>query len=69
MLEANLDVGRGPVATILVDKGELKVGDAIVVGVADQRLGAIPVAVVEPREGVSDLGSDELETFARQQLP
>ena len=34
VLEANLDVGRGPVATILVDKGELKVGDPIVAGAA-----------------------------------
>ena len=34
MLEANLDKGRGPVATILVDKGELKVGDPIVAGAA-----------------------------------
>ena len=32
VLEANLDKGRGPVATILVDKGELKVGDPIVAG-------------------------------------
>jgi translation initiation factor IF-2 len=32
VLEANLDVGRGPVATVLVDKGELKVGDPIVAG-------------------------------------
>ncbi len=34
VLEANLDVGRGPVATILVDKGTLKVGDPIVAGAA-----------------------------------
>ena len=34
VLEANLDKGRGPVATILVDKGELKVGDPIVAGPA-----------------------------------
>ena len=34
VLEANLDVGRGPVATVLVDKGELKVGDPIVAGAA-----------------------------------
>jgi translation initiation factor IF-2 len=34
VLEANLDVGRGPVATILVDKGVLKVGDPIVAGAA-----------------------------------
>ena len=34
VLEANLDVGRGPVATILVDKGTLKVGDPVVAGAA-----------------------------------
>ncbi|MEJ7799741.1 MAG: translation initiation factor IF-2 [Ilumatobacter sp.] len=34
VLEANLDKGRGPVATILVDKGELKIGDPIVAGPA-----------------------------------
>jgi translation initiation factor IF-2 len=34
VLEANLDTGRGPVATILVDKGMLKVGDPIVAGAA-----------------------------------
>ncbi len=32
VLEANLDTGRGPVATILIDKGTLKVGDPIVAG-------------------------------------
>src|SRR5205823_10877562 len=34
VLEANLDVGRGPVATILVDKGTLRVGDPMVAGAA-----------------------------------
>ena len=34
VLEANLDVGRGPVATVLVDKGTLQVGDPIVAGAA-----------------------------------
>jgi translation initiation factor IF-2 len=34
VLEANLDVGRGPVATVLVDTGMLKVGDPIVAGAA-----------------------------------
>ncbi|MFM7338152.1 MAG: translation initiation factor IF-2, partial [Actinomycetota bacterium] len=34
VLEAQLDVGRGPVATILVDKGTLKVGDPMVAGSA-----------------------------------
>ncbi len=32
VIEANLDKGRGPVATLLVENGTLKVGDAIVVG-------------------------------------
>jgi translation initiation factor IF-2 len=34
VLEANLDVGRGPVATIIVDKGTLRVGDPMVAGAA-----------------------------------
>jgi len=34
VLEANLEVGRGPVATVMVQKGQLKVGDHIVAGAA-----------------------------------
>ena len=41
VLESNLDVGRGPVATVLVDKGELKVGDPIVAGPAWGRVRAM----------------------------
>ncbi len=41
VLEANLDTGRGPVATVLVDKGELNVGDAIVAGAAWGRVRAM----------------------------
>ena len=32
VIEAKLDKGRGPVATLLVQNGTIKVGDVIVVG-------------------------------------
>lgn len=41
VLEAVLDTGRGPVATVLVDKGTLKVGDPIVAGAAWGRVRAM----------------------------
>ncbi len=41
VIEAQLDKGRGPVATILVDKGELRVGDPIVAGAAWGRVRAM----------------------------
>jgi translation initiation factor IF-2 len=41
VLEAFLDTGRGPVATVLVDKGELKIGDPIVAGAAWGRVRAM----------------------------
>ena len=34
VLEANLEVGRGPVATVIVQSGTLKVGDFVVAGAA-----------------------------------
>jgi len=34
VLEANLDVGRGPVATVIIQSGTLRVGDTIVAGPA-----------------------------------
>ncbi|QDP19965.1 translation initiation factor IF-2 [Sphingomonas xanthus] len=41
VVEAKLDKGRGPVATVLVQRGTLKVGDVIVVGAASGKVRAM----------------------------
>ena len=41
VLEANLDKGRGPVATVLVQQGTLKIGDPMVAGAAWGRVRAM----------------------------
>jgi translation initiation factor IF-2 len=41
VLEAKLDRGRGPVATVLVQKGSLEVGDAVVAGTAWAKIRAM----------------------------
>ena len=67
VLEANLDVGRGPVATILVDKGELKVGDAIVAGAAWGRVRAM---IDDKGEQVKTAGpSTPVQVLGLQSVP
>ncbi|HSM64886.1 MAG TPA: translation initiation factor IF-2 [Ilumatobacteraceae bacterium] len=62
VIEAQLDKGRGPVATVLVDKGELKVGDPIVAGAAWGRVRAMindkgePIKSAGPSTPVQVLG-------------
>ncbi len=41
VIEAHLDKGRGPVATVLVQRGSLEVGDAVVSGTAFGRIRAL----------------------------
>ncbi|RSU49948.1 translation initiation factor IF-2, partial [Sphingomonas sp. S-NIH.Pt15_0812] len=41
VIEAKLDKGRGPVATVLVNRGTLKVGDVFVVGAESGRVRAL----------------------------
>ena len=77
VIEAKLDKGRGPVATVLVQRGTLKVGDAIVAGTAYGRVRALvspkgdTAAKATPAEPVEVLGlssvpsaGDEFRIFA-----
>jgi len=62
VLEANLDRGRGPVATVLVRKGTLDVGDTLVSGTSWARIRAMqdergrPVDQAGPSKPVQILG-------------
>src|SRR2546430_7712161 len=47
-IEAHLDRGRGPVATVLVQRGTLRVGDSIVTGEAFGRVRALLDENAEP---------------------
>jgi translation initiation factor IF-2 len=61
-IEAHLDKGRGPVATVLVHRGTFRVGDAVVCGSAHGRIRAMfdengqPVEEAPPAKPVQILG-------------
>jgi translation initiation factor IF-2 len=56
VVEAKLDKGRGPVATVLVQRGSLKVGDIVVAG---SEWGRVRALVNERGEQVSGAGPSE----------
>jgi translation initiation factor IF-2 len=64
IIESRLDVGRGPVATMLVQRGTLRVGDAIVAGDAWGRVRALhnfrgdKIKEATPGDPVEILGFD-----------
>ena len=64
IIESRLDIGRGPVATMLVHRGTLRVGDAIVAGDASGKVRALydylgeKVKEARPGEPVEILGFD-----------
>jgi len=64
IIESRLDVGRGPVATMLIHRGTLKIGDSIVAGDAWGRVRALydyrgeRVQEARPGEPVEILGFD-----------
>ncbi|HDR27328.1 MAG TPA: translation initiation factor IF-2, partial [Rhodovulum sp.] len=53
VIEAQLDVGRGPVATVLVQKGTLKKGDIFVVG---EQWGKVRALINDKGERVDEAG-------------
>jgi translation initiation factor IF-2 len=65
IIESRLDVGRGPVATMLVHRGTLKVGDAVVAGDAWGKVRALynyrgdKVKEARPGDPVEILGFDK----------
>ena len=65
IIESRLDVGRGPVATMLIHRGTLKVGDAVVAGDAHGRVKALfnykgeKIQKAAPGDPVEILGFDK----------
>ena len=72
IIEAKLDKGRGPVATVLVKNGTLNVGDAIVAGTAYGRVRAMTndrgkrVKSAGPSEPVEVVGFNDVPGAGEQ---
>ena len=68
VIEANLDKGRGPVATVLVQRGTLKPGDTVVAGTSYGRVRALlnpkgdHVKAAYPSDPVEILGLNSVPT-------
>ena len=66
VLEAHKDVGRGPVATLLVQEGTLKVGDPVVAGTVWGKVRALmndkgePIKIAGPSAPVQVLGFSDV---------
>ena len=67
VLEANLDIGRGPVATVLIERGTLKVGDPIVAGAA---WGTVRALLNDKGEQIKEAGpSMPVQVLGLSQVP
>ncbi len=66
IIEAKMEVGRGPTATVIVQQGTLKVGDAIICGISYAKVRAMmddsgkPVKQALPSTPVSILGWSDI---------
>ena len=71
IIEAKLDRGRGPVATVLVQSGKLKIGDNFLAGTSVGRVRALlddtgkRVQEVGPSTPVEVIGFPEVPTAGR----
>lgn len=67
VIEAKLDRGRGPVATVLVQRGTLRVGDAVVAGTSHGRVRAL----IDPRGNQVDSArpADPVEILGLASVP
>lgn len=67
VLEAKLDKGKGPVASILVEEGKVKVGDYFIVG---QRWGRVRALLNERGQAIKSAGpSDPAQVLGIDEVP